>query len=64
LKQEIEARGWSQKDLAMVLDRPARMVSELLNGNEEITQETAGKLAQAFGSSRELWVNLEGNYRR
>ncbi len=47
IKQEIEARGWSQKDLAAILGRPEQMVSEVVNGIKQITPETALELAQA-----------------
>lgn len=60
IKQEMEARGWSQKDLAAILGRPEQMVSEIVNGVKQITPETALELAQAFGTSPELWMNLEG----
>ncbi len=63
VKQELEARGWSQKDLAAVLGRPEQAVSEIVNGVKQITPETALELAQAFGTSPELWMNLEANYR-
>lgn len=63
LKQEIEARGWSQKDLAAILGRPEQAVSEIVNGVKQITPETALELAQALGTSPELWMNLEANYR-
>lgn len=63
LKQELEARGWSQKDLAAILGRPEQMVSEIVNEIKQITPETALELAQAFGTSPELWMNLEANYR-
>jgi HTH-type transcriptional regulator/antitoxin HigA len=63
VKQELEARGWSQKDLAAILGRPEQMVSEIVNGIKQITPETALELAQAFGTSPELWMNLEANYR-
>ncbi len=63
LKQELEARGWSQKDLAAILGRPEQMVSEIVNGTKQITPETSLELAQAFGNSPELWLNLETNYR-
>jgi HTH-type transcriptional regulator/antitoxin HigA len=63
LKQELEALGWSQKDLAAILGRPEQMVSEIANGTKQITPETALELAQALDTSPELWMNLEANYR-
>lgn len=47
-KQELEALGWSQKDLAAILGRPEQMVSEIANGTKQITPETALELAQAL----------------
>ena len=59
LKDEIEARGWSQVDLAEILGRNARLVSEIINGKRSVTPETAVGLADAFGTSAQLWMNLE-----
>jgi len=62
LADELEARGWSQSDLAEILGRPVRLVNELVLGKRSITPETANGLAQAFGTSAELWMNLESAY--
>ena len=63
IKEEIEARGWTQRDLAAILGRPVQMVNELLSGRKAVTSETACGLAEAFGTSAELWLNLESGYR-
>jgi HTH-type transcriptional regulator/antitoxin HigA len=63
LKQELEAHGWTQKDLAAILGRPEQAISEIISGTKQITPETSLALAQAFGTSPELWYNLEANYR-
>lgn len=62
IEDELEARTWSQQDLADILRRPARLVSELVNGKRGITVETARGLARAFGTSVELWLNLQRDY--
>jgi len=59
----LDARGWTQKDLAEIMERPAQAVSEIVRGHKQITPETALQLAAAFGTSPELWINLEANYR-
>ncbi len=59
IRDEIEARGWTQRDLAGVLGRSEPKVSELINGKRAITSQTARKLAAAFGTSAEVWLNLE-----
>lgn len=59
IRDEIEARGWTQRDLAGVLGRSEPKVSELINGKRAITSQTARELAAAFGTSAEVWLNLE-----
>src|SRR5438067_1607637 len=61
--EELEARGWTQVELAEVLGRPARLISELLAGKRAITPETAKGLGAAFGTGPEFWMNLERDYR-
>lgn len=62
LREELEAREWSQQELADILDRPPRLISELITGKRAITPETATGLADAFGTSPDYWMNLESQY--
>ncbi|MHB0874900.1 MAG: HigA family addiction module antitoxin [Anaerolineae bacterium] len=64
LKDELEARGWTQRDLADVLGRPAQVVSEIINGKKQITPETSIELGEALGTSPEFWHNLESRYQQ
>ena len=63
IREELEERGWSQRDLAKVIGRPLQAVNEIVNGRKQITPDTALELAAAFGTSPELWLNLEVQYR-
>lgn len=63
IKDEIEARGWTQRDLARVLGRSEPKVSELINGKRAVTVQTARELAAAFGTSAEVWLRLEAQWR-
>lgn len=63
LKRELDARGWSQRDLAEIMKRPAQAISEIIQGTKQITPETAIELAEALGTSAEFWTNLESRYR-
>ncbi len=63
ISQELAARDWTQRDLAAIMGRPYQAVNQILRGKKRITPETARELAQAFGTSPELWMNLETNYR-
>jgi len=62
LKEELAARGWTQKHFAQVLGRPARLVNELVNGKKRLTAETALQLEAALGTAAEFWLNLESQY--
>lgn len=62
LREELEAREWSQQELADILNRPPRLISELITGKRAITPETARGLSEAFGTSAGYWMNLESQY--
>jgi HTH-type transcriptional regulator/antitoxin HigA len=62
LKEELASRQWSQQELADVLERPPRLISELIGGKRAITPETAIGLGAAFGNSPEYWMALESSY--
>jgi len=62
LREELDARGWSQLDLADILGRPPQAVNEIINGKRSITPDTARALGEAFGTSAQLWMNLESAY--
>lgn len=63
LKRELEARDWTQRDLAEIMGRPYQVINEIMRGTKQITPDTARELSQAFGTSPEFWMNLEMNYR-
>lgn len=62
IRRELEARGWTQKDLAVIMNRPEQMISQIVNARKKITPETALQLAAAFGTSDSFWLSLEHNY--
>jgi HTH-type transcriptional regulator / antitoxin HigA len=63
LSRELEARGWTQKDLAEITGRPIQTINEIIQAKKQITPETALDLGEAFGTSAEFWTNLETKYR-
>jgi HTH-type transcriptional regulator/antitoxin HigA len=63
IDEELKARGWTQEDLARILGKPFQAVNAIINAKKEITPETALALGKAFGTSAELWLNLEAAYR-
>ena len=63
LRDELDERGWNVTDFAEMLARPVQVVSEILNGKKEITSDTALAIGDALGTSPELWLTLQTNYR-
>jgi addiction module antidote protein, HigA family len=63
LRRELEERGWTQQDLASIVDRPPQVINQIVQGKKQITPDTAIEFAQAFGTSAEFWTNLEAAYR-
>jgi HTH-type transcriptional regulator/antitoxin HigA len=62
LRDEIEARGWTQSEFAEIIGRPPGLVSDLIRGRRGITPATAKELAAALGTSPMFWLNLDSAY--
>jgi HTH-type transcriptional regulator/antitoxin HigA len=62
LAEELTARGLTQSQLARYMGRPLQAVNEIVRGKKRITGETALQLAEALGTSAELWMRLEADY--
>jgi HTH-type transcriptional regulator / antitoxin HigA len=63
IKKYIEARGWTQDDLAQLTDISSKQLSQIINDKVRITINTAKLLGKSFGTSPEFWINLDTNYR-
>src|SRR3990172_4435237 len=63
ISRELEARGWTQRDLAAIMARPYQAINEIIKWAKQITPETARELAKAFGTTMDFWMNLEASYR-
>ena len=46
LREELEARGWTQADLAKILGRPQHLISEIIDGKRAVTAEVARGLGE------------------
>jgi len=62
LRDELEERGWTEKEFAEILGRPVQVVSEILNGRKQIVTDTALAIGEALGTSPELWLNLQTTF--
>ena len=63
IRAELKARNWRQCFLAKVMNSDPITVSHILAGSKPITPTIAKQLAKAFGTSAQLWLNLERSYR-
>lgn len=58
----IEGFGITQNKLAVSIGVPPRRINEIVHGKRGITADTAIRLARYFGTSEDLWMNLQSNY--
>lgn len=58
----IDGFGITQNKLAVSIGVPPRRINEIVHGKRGITADTAIRLARYFGTSEELWMNLQSNY--
>jgi antitoxin HigA-1 len=54
--------GISQNRLANDIDVPVSRVSAIIKGTRAITADTALRLGEYFGTSPEMWMNLQASY--
>ena len=59
LREEIEAADVSKDVLAKSLDIPLDLVTGILGGTAGIAADTALRLARYFGTTPQLWLNLQ-----
>jgi len=59
LEEFLNPMNLSQRDLADGIRVPYQRVNELVNGRRGITPATALRLARFFGTSPDLWMNLQ-----
>lgn len=58
----IQGFGITQNKLAVSVGVPPRRINEIVHGKRGITADTAVRLAKYFGTSAELWMNLQSQY--
>ena len=62
LKEELEARGISQKKFSEVLSVPYTQLNEILNGKRPVTTDFALMVETALGINPELLINMQTRY--
>ena len=59
LRDELDALGLSANALSKALGVPVNRVTAILNGQRGVSADTALRLARYFGTSPQLWLNLQ-----
>jgi addiction module HigA family antidote len=62
LADELNEIGISAAELARALDVPANRISQIVSGKRAITADTALRLGRYFGTTPDLWMNLQKTY--
>lgn len=62
IKDEIIARGITQKELAKQMDVSYTVFNEILNGKRPVTTEYALLLEAALGINASIWIGLQADY--
>jgi addiction module HigA family antidote len=62
LRDELEELGLSANAMAHALDVPANRISAILNGQRGVTADTALRLSRFFGTTPQVWLNLQKTY--
>jgi addiction module HigA family antidote len=62
LRRELEEIGMSANAVALALRIPANRLTGIMNAKRSISPDTALRLAKFFGTSAQVWVNLQAKY--
>lgn len=62
LKDELEARGISQKRFAEIISVSYTMLNEIINCKRPVSAEMALVLEAALGINASLWNNMQSRY--
>lgn len=62
IKDEIEARGITQRKLAEQMEVSASVLNEVLNGKRPVTTEYAMMLEAVLGIDAGIWLRLQMDY--
>jgi addiction module HigA family antidote len=62
LKDELEEIGIAPADFARQIDIPPDRVSDIIDGREPVTGDTALRLGHWFGNEPAFWMNLQTQF--
>ena len=59
LRDELDEVGLSANALSKALGVPVNRITMILNGQRSVSADTALRLARYFGTTPQLWMNLQ-----
>ena len=59
LREELDTIGLSPNALSQALGVPVNRITMILNGQRGVSADTALRLARYFGTTPQLWLNLQ-----
>lgn len=62
LREELDELGLSARAFADALGVPHNRIAAILRGQRAVTADTALRLAAYFGTSADVWMNLQQSY--
>lgn len=62
LEEFLKPLGVTQNQLSRDIDVPVSRIAAIIKGERSITADTALRLGKFFGTSAEMWLNLQSDY--
>lgn len=62
VKDEMETRGWSMETMVERSMLGREGIEEVIAGHRRVTPVYAHGLSLAFGTSKQMWMNLQKSY--
>lgn len=62
IRDELESRGWAQRDLAYILGVKEQAINPIMSGKRGISPDMARALSKAFDISAEYFLNMQKSY--
>ena len=62
LREELQTLDLSANALSKALEVPVNRITGILNGQRGVTADTALRLARYFGTTPQVWLNLQQTY--
>jgi addiction module HigA family antidote len=62
LKMILDDSDLTANVVALALRIPANRLTEIINGKRSISADTAMRLGRYFGTSAQMWMNMQAHY--